>query len=167
MSNQYKIHKTEIGYSFETDKGVPYIIYLEKSSFAPPYGDFLYDFSFSPHFPKKEREREQNGFDPKICQTIICFLEDLFDQDSRNSVVFTCDSSDGREVCRKRLFDKWYEGSSFKRFEKLDFKLVNTGDDYSIPIYITILTLLDNPHLEELNNFANSNMEDFESNKVD
>lgn len=167
MSSLYKIHQTEIGYSFDTDKKVPYIIFLEKSSFVPPFGDFLYDFSFFPLVPKEKRSKEQNGLDPKICLTLINFLEDLFDQDVRNSIIFVCDSKDRREIYRKNLFDKWYDRCSLERFEKLDFKLVNKGDNYSITTYISVVTLKDNPHLVDLKDFAKSNMEDFESYKFE
>ena len=167
MSNQYNIHQIEKGYSFDTDKGVPYIIILEKSSFVPPYGDFLFDFSFFPVVPKEKRNKDQNGFDPKICQTLINFLEELFDQDVRNSIIFICDSQDQRELYRKILFDKWYDKSSLERFEKLDFKLVNDGENYSITTYISIVTLKNNPYLNDLKDFAKSNMEEFESFKFE
>lgn len=167
MSNLYKIHQTESGYSFVTDKGIPYMIILEKSSFIPPYGDFLYDFSFFPLAAKEERNKDQNGFDHKIHLTLLNFLEDLFSQDVRNTIVYICDSQDQREFYRKILFDKWYNEFSIERFEKLDFKLVNDGSDYLITTYISIVTLRENPHLDDLKDFTKSNMEEFENYKFE
>lgn len=98
---------------------------------------------------------------------MINFLESLFDQDVRNSIIFICDSKDRREIYRKSLFDKWYNKSSLERFEKLDFKLVNNGGNYSITTYISVVTLKDNPYLDDLKDFAKSNMEEFESYKFE
>jgi len=167
LSNLYNIIKLDKGYSFVTDKGITFVIFIEKSSFSPPYGDFLFDFSFLPVVPKHKRNKEQNGFDHKVCNTLINFIKDLFHQDNRNSILFICDSSDRREEYRKRLFDNWFTKCSYEKFEKLDFKLVNEGDDYSIPTYISVVTLKDNPHLEQLEEFAKSNMEEFESYKFE
>ncbi|SIS65547.1 DUF6169 family protein [Belliella pelovolcani] len=143
------------------------MIILEKSSFIPPYGDFLYDFSFFPLAAKEKRNKDQNGFDHKIHLTLLNFLEDLFSQDVRNTIVYICDSQDQREFYRKILFDKWYNEFSIERFEKLDFKLVNDGSDYLITTYISIVTLRENPHLDDLKDFTKSNMEEFENYKFE
>jgi hypothetical protein len=168
LSSHYKINKSEEqGYSFVTDKGITFVILLEKSSFSPPYGDFLFDFSFFPVVPKHNRNKEQHGYDHKVCKTLINFIEELFHQDSRNSILFICDSTDRREEFRKHLFDKWFNEYSNERFEKLDFKLVTTGSNFSIPTYISVVTLIDNPHMEDLKEFSRTNMEEFESFKFE
>lgn len=167
MSNRYSITPLQQGYSFVSDKGVTFYIFLEKSSFSPPYGDFLYDFSFFPIVPKNQRNREQNGFDPKIRETLVGFIADLLKQDNRNAIVFVCDSADRREFCRKTLFDRWYEHEAKGQYEKLDFRLVNTSQSDFTAAHISILTSKENPYLLDLQDFAQSNMDEFESYKDD
>ena len=102
-------------YYFETDNGLKYKAYFIEFSSAFYK---LYSFSF---------DKEEGGFgafDPRVKDTIISVLEDFFDVDN-HILGYTCDVTDGREMARKRLFDRWFEQENDGSLRKIDFQTDN------------------------------------------
>ncbi len=102
-------------YYFNTDNGLKYKAYFVEFS-ASFYK--LFSFSF---------DKEEGGgapFDPRVKDTIISVLRDFFD--TENYVLgYTCDVTDGKEMARKRLFDRWFEQENDGSLRKIDFQTDN------------------------------------------
>ena len=101
-------------YYFETDNGLRYRAYFIEFS-ATFYK--MYSFSF-------EKERGDGAYDSRVKDTRISVLADFFDAD--NYILgYTCDVTDGREMARKRLFDRWFEQENDGTLRKIDFQADN------------------------------------------
>lgn len=97
-------------YSFQTVNGISYEItfkptfYLfgEDSLFSP----FTYEFSII--LVNNPLDREPPA-DLKIPPTIAAIFAEFFKNAPQTVIVYICDSSDGRQLFRKRKFDRWFE----------------------------------------------------------
>ena len=111
----YDFHKADDAtYYFETDNGLKYKAYFIE---FPATFYKLYSFSF-------EKEEGTAPYDGRVKDTIVAILADFFD--AENYVLgYTCDVTDGREMARKRLFDRWFEQESDGSLRKIDFQTDN------------------------------------------
>lgn len=110
----YDFQKEGMTYSFETDKGLKYRAYFIE--FSSPFYQ-LYSFSF-------DKEDGCGAYDSRVHDTIISILADFFD--AENLILgYTCDVTDGREMARKKLFDRWFEQENDGSLKKIDFQTDN------------------------------------------
>ena len=101
-------------YYFETDNGLRYRAYFIA---FPATFYTLYSFSF-------EKEEGTGAYDPRVKDTIVTVLHDFFD--AENYVLgYTCDVTDGQEMARKRLFDRWFAQENDGSLRKIDFQTDN------------------------------------------
>ncbi len=54
----------------------------------------------------------------------MCILQDFF-KNENYILGYTCDVSDGREMARKRLFNRWFEEANDGTLKKFDFQTDN------------------------------------------
>ena len=111
----YDFRKAEDSvYYFETKNGLKYKAYFIEFP-SPVYK--LYSFSF-------EKEEGIAPYDSRVEDTIVSILADFFD--AENYVLgYTCDVTDGREMARKRLFNRWFEQTNDGSLRKIDFQTDN------------------------------------------
>lgn len=113
-------------YLFRTPSNALYAAYfLDLTHFA----DNLFTFNFDKVKQGDKRIVDKFVFDT-ICTILIHFFEN-----HRKSILLVCDSSDGREKARKRLFDIWFHRIPTTHLLKID-KTCKTAD------YDLILSLL-------------------------
>ena len=111
----YDFRKAEDAvYYFETENGLKYKAYFIEfsSSFYK-----LFSFSF-------DKEEGFGAYDPRVKDTIVSVLRDFFDVEN-HVLGYTCDVTDGREMARKRLFDRWFEQENDGSLRKIDFQTDN------------------------------------------
>ena len=111
----YDFQKAEDAvYYFETENGLKYKAYFIEfsSSFYK-----LFSFSF-------DKEEGFGAYDPRVKDTIVSVLRDFFDVEN-HVLGYTCDVTDGREMARKRLFDRWFEQENDGSLRKIDFQTDN------------------------------------------
>ena len=115
MLRPYDFRKAnDATYYFETDNGLRYRAYF--ISFPAPFYT-LYSFSF-------EREEGVGAYDARVKDTIVTVLHDFFE--AENYILgYTCDVTDGREMARKRLFDRWFAQENDGSLRKIDFQTDN------------------------------------------
>ena len=101
-------------YYFETEKGLKYSAYFIE---FPATIHKLYSFSF-------EKEEGSGAHDARVRDTIMCILQDFF-KNENYILGYTCDVSDGREMARKRLFNRWFEEANDGTLKKFDFQTDN------------------------------------------
>lgn len=67
---------------------------------------------------------ENPPFDNVVAITVARFIKDYINQNNC-SIVFTCDTSDGRESSRFKKFDSWYQKYNDGSFLKYDKIIIN------------------------------------------
>lgn len=135
----YRVETTEFGdFVFQTNKGVIYgIAFLEES----PIGNCnTFQLTIS-------NKNEQHGtFDPNVRITIFTIIEEFF-HNTNNVLIYICDTSDGRESVRNRLFLKWFEDYTDKR--RFYFRTAHAfieGEGF----FAAIIAELKNPNIESI-----------------
>lgn len=124
-------------------------------------GDFLfhsengvdYNIAFIEEFEIGECESYQlsianinnarGSHDPKIRQTIFAIIDEFF-YSNQNVLLYICDSSDGREAIRNRLFLSWFTSSGNK--EKYIIQTAESRVE-GVGFYIAIIVESSNPRL--------------------
>ena len=123
-------------YHFKTPSGATYVAYFLKL----PFADNLYTFNFDRLDPGVD-----GMVDAYVSDTICAILVKFF-QNHLDSMLITCDSSDGREMVRKRLFESWYLSYAPPELIKIDRS--GRTEDYNLVLSLFVWD--DNPDKERL-----------------
>ena len=133
----YSFWQEDGKYFFDTPSGARYVAYfLDLSSFA----EHLYTFNFD-----RIRERQRDIADSHVFDTICSILEGFFVK-HRNALLLVCDSIDGHEAARMRLFDSWFHRIAPLGLLKIDRKGV--AETYNL--LVSFLIWDDNPDKDYL-----------------
>ncbi len=108
MLSPYPLQENnEYSYEFVTDQGIRYLIF---------FLDYSIIFSDYPHIASNvymfnidvlDGNPDDGIGDEKIGLTVLQVFNDFFKK-VRNVAVYICDSSDDRQLARKRKFDLWF-----------------------------------------------------------
>lgn len=141
----YKIRVLKDGSAFfTTDNGLHYIV-----SFDPD------DVSLS-HLCYQlvivNVDNQPSPRDLKLRDTIVAIVEGFFT--SNNEVMlYVCETGDGKQAMRNRLFQYWY--SRYERKQEFTFLSASIKDEEGIVNYATLIIRNDNPNYTEVvNEFA-------------
>ncbi|MBR1469022.1 MAG: hypothetical protein IJ605_02765 [Prevotella sp.] len=100
----YRVVLTDLGdYLFSTTKGVVYSV-----SFREEFelgGCMSYQFSLT------NVNDQHAAYDSQIRPTVVAIIDEFFAQ-NLDVLLYLCDTSDGREANRNRLFIRWFERSA-------------------------------------------------------
>ena len=132
----YKCWEENGQYFFNTPSGAQYVAYFLELPFAKN----LYTFNFD-----KLHTGKHGVVDVYVCDTICSILEKFFLK-HHDSMLVACDSSDGREAARMRLFDSWYREMAPKELKKID----RTGVAEEYRLFLSLFVWEDNPEKERL-----------------
>jgi Family of unknown function (DUF6169) len=120
LPNHYEITSDEQGYFFSTDLGLTYRIVFEDVGAIfqdyPTLKGRVFSYSF---YPASKPTSEQKLLDQKVRHTIAYSINSFFEKND-DLIVFVCDSLDKREMCRKKLFDRWFAQFNEGMLEKYD-----------------------------------------------
>lgn len=138
LKSPYEITLNNGDFDFTTDNGTRYSVsFLED---VPLGGCDTYQFGF------RKREDSHTGYDSKVRDTLITIIEQFFAEND-NVLLYICDTSDGREEKRNRLFIRWFE--EFATPERYTLKTANAiveGQGF----YAAIIVENCNPMLESI-----------------
>lgn len=137
--SQYQIvYINDTTYNFVTDQGIQYRIgFLDDESMTTCETFQFYIQKLTP-FPSIK--------DEKIKPTIIAVIENFFEENA-SVLLYMCDTSDGRQQLRSRLFLRWFNTNAMKnKYLCKDTSIV--VDD--IPMYAGIIVRRDNPLLSDI-----------------
>lgn len=136
----YEITLNNGDFDFITDTGTRYSVsFLED---VPLGGCDTYQFGF------RKREDTRGGYDANVKDTLIAIIEQFFIE-NEDVLLYICDTSDGREAKRNRLFVRWFE--EFATPERFTMKTANAtieGEGF----YAAIIVENSNPKLEDIVN---------------
>jgi len=124
---------------FITDTSITYKLTVFETDLLEQYPGIIYEFSFWPD------ESNVKKFDARVSNTVIYLIENLLQIKPEICISYICDSTDNRQVARKRLFEKWFLKYG-NAYIKLDAEI--KGTDY----YHSLITNQNNPYLQHLNN---------------
>ena len=128
----------ELKYQFVTVNHETYIAYfLDAKFYNEAFKDvYLFNFDIYGNKPK---------YDERISITVCSIIRDFFKQ-HQNALIFICDSSDGREMGRSKLFHQWYK--SFKNLPIHKIDRYCTVEGYNL--YSSLLIHKENPRYEAI-----------------
>ena len=132
LQNHYDLKPVDKGYEFVTEKGVPYLVtFVEYTLFDISPDLKTYSFNI-------ERLSEQNAKlgqqDDKVRNTVLYVIYRFFLL-NQDALITVCDSTDGRQTARKRLFDGWFD-----RFN--DGSLTKTDGTFTIEGHVNFASLI-------------------------
>lgn len=99
----YVMFSPKGNYIFETERGIHYSASFEED--IPFGGCETYQFVID------KIDRVHSSHDPKVEETILVIIDEFF-KERENVLLYICDTSDGREANRNRLFLSWFEKHS-------------------------------------------------------
>jgi hypothetical protein len=97
----YEIELTGSSFRFVTENNIHYSISFSKE-------DIVLGGTETYQFIIQKVDTERSGHDSKVQQTILSIIYEFF-RLNENVLLYICDTSDGREAARNRLFISWFE----------------------------------------------------------
>lgn len=95
-----------------------------------------------------ERKSEKQGYDVEVKDSIIAIIKEFFAQNN-DILLYICDTSDGREAIRNRLFVRWFkETDSDSLFEIKTADAIVEGEG----MFFAIIFKKSNPRYMEIAN---------------
>lgn len=119
-------------YFFDTPSGARYVAYFLDLSFIT---NNLFTFNFD-----RIIDGERGIIDNQVFDTVCAILESFF-VNHLHSILLVCDSSDGREEARMRLFNTWFNRAAPKGLSKID----RAGKAENYNLFISLLIWDSNP----------------------
>ena len=124
-----------LSYTFINKDGIKYRAYFVDISDYYPQFPNTYSFSIEPENPKA------HPVDNRISVTVAEILKQFF-QKRENAMIMVCDSVDGKEEKRRKLFDRWFDKYADGNILKYDASA--PLDDYRL--FISIYFSKNNPN---------------------
>ena len=131
----YDLVQEGLTYFFVNKDGIKYRAYFRDISAYYPHSADTNTFSFEPETTKK------HPVDNRISATIVEILRRFFEKEE-NAMIMVCDSVDGKEEKRRKLFDRWFEKHADDSILKYDASA--PLEDYRL--YISIYFKKTNPN---------------------
>lgn len=138
LKSPYKIIINHGDFDFTTDYGIRYSVsFLED---IPLGGCDTYQFGF------RRRDDTHTPYDGKVKDTLITIINQFF-AENENVLLYICDTSDGREEKRNRLFVHWFEEyATPDRFTMQTANAIIEGQGF----YAAIIVENHNPKLQAI-----------------
>ena len=134
----YKVTPSEDGLDFITDFGVHYRISFTEES---PIGNCdTYQFML------RKVENVHAKHDPKVEATVLAIIDEFF-LSNLNVLLYICDTSDGREAKRNRLFLMWFERNAEPNRFTIRTAQANIEEE---TLYLAIIVENRNSRLQEI-----------------
>ncbi len=136
-------------YYFETKDGIiyeivfkftPYLFEVKNTEITENTFEFSILQSFNPNL-------KNSSNDKKIGATVVAIFMDFYLRKNKIISIYICDSSDGKELARKRKFDQWFLEYNNGIFIKVDEILI---DRYNKKFPISLILSNSNPYRAEI-----------------
>lgn len=134
---------TEVSYTFKTDQGIEYVVrYVYSNDYyfddSTDIGDTeILEFQFMPI-----NKGVATVKDDRVPETLAYSMRKVLEA-RKNAILYICDSSDGKQAARSRLFNNWYNDYTWDKIEKHDGKIKNPGTASSE--YVSLIINVENP----------------------
>ena len=133
--------EADLTYSFVTKHGITYHAYFLDCSFYHPALTDVYTFNIEPE------ENVPHPIDRRIALTIRHILRQFFNN-NENAMIMVCDSLDGKELKRARLFSRWFMQYNDGNIQKYD---ASSATEYYM-LYVSLYIHRNNPNIRQIVN---------------
>lgn len=133
-------------YLFETINEVVFEIKFKPSDYIFGYSESIKNNAFELGIIILEEGRKV-GKDDRIPTTIAEIVFDFFSKKSEDIIIYICDSSDSRQLARKRKFDSWADFFKGTDYFKVDAEII---DNEKNKIYSSLILKSDNQNFREI-----------------
>ena len=123
--SRYEISEEEHGYCFKTDSGNSYFVTFIK---YPVISEYLSVDVFMLNIDRADENNHQNGDKNLVRNTIIYVIYKFFSLHN-DALITICDITDGRQACRRRLFNRWFKEFTNGELSKLEATLYVEGTE--------------------------------------
>lgn len=125
-------------FSFTTKAHIPYIVGFMEDSMVDEYESYQF------YITNETGANSPNDVD--LWTTLFALIEEFF-RVNQSVMVYWCDTSDGNEGLRARLFSRKFE--VFKGHDKYIFKAIETNTE-GIPYYAALIYRKDHPNAVDI-----------------
>lgn len=140
LLSPFEINEDEpLDYTFLNRDGIKYHATFYPVEYLYPQFPKTYSFSIEPE------DKRAHRIDPRISATIVEILRRFFSI-NENAMIMVCDSTDGKEGKRRKLFDRWFE--NFADDSILRYDASAPLEEYQL--HISIYFRNDNPNKNAL-----------------
>ena len=139
QDSPYDITLSEEGFIFHTDSGIHYRVSFDEE-------DIVLGGCRTYQLILQKVERAHAPHDPKIEETVLAIINEFF-RSNQHVLLYVCDTSDGREGSRNRLFLRWFEHHSAHGRFTICTANATIEDEM---VYIAIIVDNNNPQLQAI-----------------
>lgn len=143
VKSPYTLHEIEGKeglYKFTTDFGVKYVI-----GFIPD--DSIVDGAYQ--FVILNTNNKPSPNDRNIKKVVILLLDAFFHQ-NEDALIYICETGDGKQALRNRLFQQWF--SVYNKESSFTFITSSVKDEEGVMNYASLIVKNTNPRLKEIVN---------------
>lgn len=127
-------------YKFSTDYGVKYVI-----GFMPD--DSIVRGAYQ--FVILNTNNKPSPNDVKIKDVVILLVDNFFEC-NENALIYICETGDGKQAMRNRLFQQWF--SQYDKEANYTFITSSVKDEEDVVNYASLIVKNTNPRLKEIMN---------------
>ena len=144
MSARYNVDKAADGvsYQFTTTSCITYVAYFTEFTLLTPHEQEIDAISFGFTCNKASEVKRHGG---KVKQTIIHIIEDFFEAQPDDALLYMCMNSEGKGRNRHITFGRWFRDAG-DNLEKHNSISKNSEEEF----YISIILKTTNPKKEKL-----------------
>ena len=139
----YKVEKDEVtgSYDFVTDVGVHITIYFDE--------DFMITTGESYQLIIGNANNRKSPRDAKLQKTVLAIVEEFF-YTNQAAMLYICETGDGKQGMRSRLFSYWFEAYEYNSRYSLHTTCVK--DEEGVTNFAALIIRNDNPLIVEIVN---------------
>lgn len=135
----YDITLSDAGFIFQTDSGIHYRVSFDKE-------DIVLGGCYTYQLILQNVEHQRTPHDPKVEATVLAIIDEFF-LSNTEILLYVCDTSDGKEGGRSRLFLRWF----YKHAEPGRFTIRTANAEVEgETIYMAIIVENRNPKVKEI-----------------
>lgn len=152
------IQESDTDFRFTTENGCIYSIKLEGADYLKSISPnlFIYEFSFA------KATGTDNRFDPKIKSTITNLIEGKL-KNTHVTLFYVCETIDGKEDYRKRLFDRWFSKHDTNSHTVHTYPIRSEYAESTI--YISVIISNENPYYNDVVSELNKTLNGYTGDK--
>ena len=149
----YQVWKDERGYSFKTDYGIFYTVEFDPEDSGLEVVAYWFNLT--------NNSRKSSPNDTKIRDTVFCIIEDFF-RENPEILLYMCESGDGQQAMRARLFLRWF--NQYKQNRGFVIKTAEVKSEKTTD-YVALIIQRSHPAFDDIVQLFDSEITMFKQNK--